>query len=45
MYDRVDEEEGILSERELNNRIQTKKMKLMKWSNLTMSYTLFSLWN
>ena len=25
---------GILNERELNNRIQTKKMKLMKWSNL-----------
>ena len=25
---------GILSDRELNNRIQTKKMKLMKWSNL-----------
>ena len=27
-------QKGILSERELNNRIQTKKMKLMKWSNL-----------
>ena len=25
---------GILNERELNNRIQTKRMKLMKWSNL-----------
>ena len=25
---------GILSDRELNNRIQTKKMKLMQWSNL-----------
>ena len=25
---------GILSDRELNNRIQVKKMKLMKWSNL-----------
>ena len=27
-------EKGILNDRELNNRIQTKKMKLMKWSNL-----------
>ena len=27
-------QKGILNERELNNRIQTKKMKLMKWSNL-----------
>ena len=27
-------EKGILNERELNNRIQVKKMKLMKWSNL-----------
>ena len=25
---------GILNDRALNNRIQTKKMKLMKWSNL-----------
>ena len=27
-------ENGILNERELNNRIQTKRMKLLKWSNL-----------
>ena len=27
-------EKGILKERDLNNRIQTKRMKLMKWSNL-----------
>ena len=27
-------QKGILNERELNNRIQVKKMKLMKWSNL-----------
>ena len=27
-------EKGILNDRELNNRIQTKKMKLLKWSNL-----------
>jgi len=25
---------GLLNDRELNNRIQVKKMKLMKWSNL-----------
>ena len=27
-------ENRILNERELNNRIQTKRMKLLKWSNL-----------
>ena len=27
-------EKGILNDRELNNRIQTKRIKLMKWSNL-----------
>jgi len=27
-------DEGILNERELQNRINVKKMKLMKWSNL-----------
>ena len=27
-------EKGVLNERALNNRIQTKRMKLMKWSNL-----------
>tara|TARA_B100000902_G_scaffold385163_1_gene426189 strand:+ start:1095 stop:1358 length:264 start_codon:yes stop_codon:yes gene_type:complete len=27
-------EKGVLTERDLNNRIQTKRMKLMKWSNL-----------
>ena len=27
-------EKGILNKRELNNRIQTKRVKLMKWSNL-----------
>jgi len=25
---------GMLSSRDLNNRVQLKKMKLMKWSNL-----------
>ena len=25
---------GILNDRDLNNRIQTKRMKLMRWSNL-----------
>ena len=27
-------EKGILKDRELQNRINVKKMKLMKWSNL-----------
>ena len=27
-------DKGILNERELQNRINVKKMKLMKWSNL-----------
>ena len=27
-------DKGILSDRELQNRINVKKMKLMKWSNL-----------
>ena len=27
-------DKGILNDRELQNRINVKKMKLMKWSNL-----------